>query len=156
VMHATVLAFVWMRSGFGWHGIGWPDGWPYLVQVFAAGVPLDLSVYVMHRLSHRHGLLWRLHSIHHSSNRLYWLNGERRHPLHAAIMAAPGLAVLGLLGTPAVVVGGWFAAPGSRCSPCTWPSSTPTWTTGWARSSASWAAQNFTAGTTENASRKRR
>ena len=109
VMHATVLAFVWMRSGFGWQGIGWPDGWPYLVQVFAAGVPLDLSVYVMHRLSHRHGLLWRLHSIHHSSNRLYWLNGERRHPLHAAIMAAPGLAVLGLLGTPAVVVGGWFA-----------------------------------------------
>ncbi|MGE0673556.1 MAG: sterol desaturase family protein [Methylibium sp.] len=118
VMHATVLAFVWMRSGFGWQGIGWPDGWTYLVQVFAAGVPLDLSLYVMHRLSHRHGLLWRLHSIHHSSNRLYWLNGERRHPLHLAFQHA--------------------------------------WTTGWARSSPSWAAQNFTAGTTENASRKRR
>lgn len=109
VMHASVLVFLWMRDGMGWQGLGWPDDWPYLAQVFAAGVPLDLSLYFMHRLSHRHGLLWRLHSIHHSSRRLYWLNGERRHPLHAAIMAAPGLAALGLLGTPALVVGGWFA-----------------------------------------------
>ena len=109
VMHASVLVFLWMRDGLGWQGLWWPGDWPYLAQVFAAGVPLDLSLYFMHRLSHRHGLLGRLHSIHHSSRRLYGLNGERRHPLHAAIMAAPGLAALGLLGTPALVVGGWFA-----------------------------------------------
>ena len=109
VMHAAVLGFVLLRSQAGWQGLWWPTDWPYLAQVFLAGVPLDLSLYAVHRLSHRYGILWRLHSIHHSSRRLYWLNGERRHPVHAALMAGPGLVVLGLLGTPASVVGGWFA-----------------------------------------------
>ncbi|WP_422822321.1 sterol desaturase family protein [Vreelandella nanhaiensis] len=34
----------------------------------------------MHRASHRIGWLWRLHAPHHSAERLYWLNGKRRHP----------------------------------------------------------------------------
>lgn len=109
VMHAAVLGFVVLRRHMGWDGIWWPGDWPYLAQVFLAGLPLDLSLYVVHRLSHRFGFLWRLHSIHHSSRRLYWLNGERRHPLHAALMAGPGLLVLGLLGAPAGVVAGWFS-----------------------------------------------
>ena len=108
VMHAAVLGFVIMRSQLGWGGLWWPSDWPFLAQVFLAGVPLDLSLYIVHRLSHRYGLLWRMHSIHHSSRRLYWLNGERRHPLHAALMAGPGLLVLGILGAPADVVGAWF------------------------------------------------
>lgn len=109
VMHAAVLGFVLLRASVGWEGLWWPGDWPYLAQVFLAGLPLDLSLYAVHRLSHRYGFLWRMHSIHHSSRRLYWLNGERRHPLHAALMAGPGLLVLGVLGTPAEVVGGWFA-----------------------------------------------
>lgn len=109
VMHAAVLVFVLLRAGIDWQGLWWPSDWPYLAQVFLAGLPLDLSLYAVHRLSHRYGFLWRLHSIHHSSRRLYWLNGERRHPLHAALMAGPGLLILGVLGTSAEVVGGWFA-----------------------------------------------
>ena len=108
VMHAAVLGFVLLRVWAGWPGLWWPSDWPYLAQVFLAGVPLDLSLYAVHRLSHRYGFLWRLHSIHHSSRRLYWLNGQRRHPIHAALMAGPGLVVLGVLGAPAEVVGGWF------------------------------------------------
>lgn len=109
VMHGAVLGFVLFRSWTAWEGIWWPTTWPYLAQVFLAGAPLDLSLYLVHRLSHHYGFLWRLHSIHHSSRRLYWLNGERRHPLHAALMAGPGLLVIGVLGTPADVVGGWLA-----------------------------------------------
>ncbi|MDP1564901.1 MAG: sterol desaturase family protein [Polaromonas sp.] len=109
VIHAAVLILVWFRGVSAWPGIWWPSDWPFIAQVFLAGLPLDLSLYAMHRLSHRYELLWHLHSIHHSSHRLYWLNGERRHPLHAAIMAGPGLLVLGLLGAPALVVGGWFS-----------------------------------------------
>ncbi len=109
VMHAAVLGFVLLRAWAGWPGLWWPSDWPYLAQVFLAGLPLDLSLYAMHRLSHRYGFLWRMHSIHHSSRRLYWLNGERRHPVHAALMAGPGLVALGVLGAPAEVVGGWFA-----------------------------------------------
>ena len=109
VMHSAVLGFVVLRNWVGWQGMWWPNDWPYLAQVFMAGLPLDLSLYAVHRLSHRYGFLWRVHSIHHSSRRLYWLNGERRHPLHAALMAGPGLVVLGVLGAPAEVVGGWLA-----------------------------------------------
>jgi len=109
VMHAAVLGFVLLRAWAGWHGVWWPHHWPYIAQVFLAGVPLDLSLYAVHRLSHRYGVLWRLHSLHHSPRRLYWLNGERRHPVHAALMAGPGLLIVGVLGTPPEVVGGWFA-----------------------------------------------
>ncbi len=109
VMHSVALVFMLLRDQLGWAGLGWPSGLPLLAQMFIAGVVIDVSLYAMHRLSHHNGLLWRLHSIHHSPRRLYWLNGERRHPLHAAVMAGPALLVLGLAGAPALVVAGWFA-----------------------------------------------
>lgn len=87
----------------------WPTDWPIWTQALLAGIVLDLSLFAIHLLSHRVHWLWRFHAIHHSSERLYWLNGERRHPLHAAIMAAPGLAALVLLGAPASVIGLWLA-----------------------------------------------
>lgn len=109
VMQVAVVGLSELRGAIDWTGLWWPSHWPFVAQVFLAGIPLDLSLYAVHRFSHRQPFLWRLHSIHHSPHRLYWLNGERRHPLHAAIMAGPGLLVLVLLGAPALVVGGWFA-----------------------------------------------
>jgi sterol desaturase/sphingolipid hydroxylase (fatty acid hydroxylase superfamily) len=39
--------------------------------------------YWVHRLSHEHdNFLWRVHSVHHSPERLYWLNALRLHPLN--------------------------------------------------------------------------
>lgn len=87
----------------------WPTGWPVWAQALLAGIVIDFSLFAMHQLSHRVQWLWRFHAIHHSAERLYWLNGERRHPLHAAIMAGPGLAALVLLGAPAAAVGLWLA-----------------------------------------------
>lgn len=86
----------------------WPVHWPMWAQVLAAGLVLDLSLYSMHRWSHINHFLWRLHAIHHSPQRLYWLNGERRHPLSALLLAGPGLGVL-LLGASAEAVSAWFA-----------------------------------------------
>lgn len=77
-------------------------------QVLLVAIVLDLSFYGMHRLSHRVSWLWRLHAPHHSAERLYWLNGERRPPLHAMLMAGPGLMTLILLGTPAAPIATWF------------------------------------------------
>ena len=34
--------------------------------------------------------------------------GERRHPLHAGMMAAPGLVAVVLMGAPALAVGAWL------------------------------------------------
>lgn len=90
-------------------GIAWPTTWPAWVQCLLAGAILDLGLYAMHRVSHRFAWAWRLHAIHHSAERLYWLNGERRHPLSALLMAGPGLVVVVALGTPALVVSVWLA-----------------------------------------------
>lgn len=87
----------------------WPAAWPVWVQLVLVALVFDLGLYAMHVLSHRWPWAWRLHAIHHSSERLYWLNGERRHPVSAGLMAAPGLAALALLGAPPVIVSAWLA-----------------------------------------------
>ncbi|MBT8764852.1 sterol desaturase family protein [Metapseudomonas boanensis] len=85
-----------------------PTDLPLWCQLLIVAAILDLSFYAMHRLSHHVPWLWRLHAPHHSAERLYWMNGERRHPLHAAIMAGPGLLVLFAMGTPSVLAATWF------------------------------------------------
>lgn len=87
----------------------WPREAPMWVQVLLAGAILDLGLYAMHRASHASDLLWRLHAIHHSPERLYWLNGGRRHPLSALVLAAPGLMVLFALGATPIAVGVWMS-----------------------------------------------
>lgn len=86
----------------------WPDGWPMWSQILLAGAVIDLGLYIMHRLSHHFDWLWRLHALHHSSERLYWLNGERRHPLSAILLASPGILVAVALGAPPLVLSAWF------------------------------------------------
>lgn len=87
----------------------WPDTWPVWAQVLLAGAVIDLGLYLMHRASHRAGWLWRLHAPHHSAERLYWLNGERRHPLSALLLAGPGLVAVVALGAPPIIVSAWLA-----------------------------------------------
>lgn len=86
-----------------------PSESPLWLQLVLVATVLDLSLYVMHRISHRVHWLWRMHMIHHSADRLYWMNGERRHPLHAALMAGPGLVILLASGAPSAVVATWFS-----------------------------------------------
>lgn len=81
---------------------------PLWLQLLLVAAVLDLSLYTMHRISHHVLWLWRFHMVHHSAERLYWINGERRHPLHAALMAGPGLVILLASGAPSTVVATWF------------------------------------------------
>ena len=87
----------------------WPVDLPVWQQVLLAGLMIDLGLWTMHWLSHKNRLLWRFHALHHSSERLYWLNGERRHPLSALLLAAPGILVCIFIGAPAEAIGSWFA-----------------------------------------------
>lgn len=87
----------------------WPQGWPSWIQVLLAGAILDFGLWFMHLMSHRNRTLWRFHAIHHSSERLYWLNGERRHPVSALLLAGPGLIMVAGLGAPPEIVGCWMA-----------------------------------------------
>lgn len=85
-----------------------PRGAPVWVQLAIVALVLDLSLYAVHLASHRSRWLWRYHAAHHSAPRLYWLNGERRHPLHAVMMAAPGLTVLLASGVAPAVLAAWL------------------------------------------------
>lgn len=86
----------------------WPQSWPIAMQVLLAGAILDVGLYAMHRLSHHVHWMWQLHAIHHSAERLYWMNGDRRHPISALLLAGPGLVVAVLLGAPAAVISAWL------------------------------------------------
>lgn len=108
VLLLTVEALFALREGFVGMGL-WPMDWAVLPQIVLAGAVIDLGLYLMHRWSHANPMLWRLHAIHHSPERLYWLNGERRHPLSAVVLAAPGLVVVVACGAPPLVVAAWLS-----------------------------------------------
>lgn len=102
VSHASLAAFAVTRPT--WHGAAlWPAHWPFWLQALLGLAIVDLGLYAVHRASHGLGCLWRLHAIHHSSRRVYWVNGQRRHLLHELIEGAPGLTVVLLAGAPVSV-----------------------------------------------------
>jgi sterol desaturase/sphingolipid hydroxylase (fatty acid hydroxylase superfamily) len=79
----------------------WPRRAPLPLQVALAIAVTDLSLYAMHRLSHRVPWLWRLHANHHAAPRLHWLSVWRSHPLDNVVRALANVAPLALLGAPA-------------------------------------------------------
>ena len=83
-----------------WAGAVWPSDWPLALQLVFAIVLADIGVTLIHFWSHRLPILWRFHEIHHSSQRLYGLNGLVRHPVHQTLDLAIGFMPLVLLGLP--------------------------------------------------------
>ena len=61
----------------------WPSNWHPVVQVFLLLAARDLFIYWYHRWMHESEFMWRWHSVHHSSKRLYWFNSLRLHPLES-------------------------------------------------------------------------
>lgn len=86
----AVVANEWLRAQ-GLFGGGFPVHWPLLAQVLLLVLLADLAKYWFHRFGHEHPLGWRLHSVHHSVKRVYWLNGFRIHPLYHLINFATAL-----------------------------------------------------------------
>lgn len=78
----------------------WPHSWPFVVQVLAAILVADFGITVVHLASHKIGVLWRFHAVHHSITRFYGLNGLMKHPLHQTVEMAAGVAPLILIGLP--------------------------------------------------------
>jgi len=63
----------------------WPHAWPIWLQVVLMVLMVELMRYWLHRALHEYDLLWRLHAVHHSVGRLYWLNTSRFHPIEKAL-----------------------------------------------------------------------
>lgn len=77
----------------------WPHDWPLLLQLFLMLTIAEFGRYWVHRLAHRVSFLWRFHAVHHSPNRLYWMNAARFHPIEKVYLLIPEVVPFILLGT---------------------------------------------------------
>ncbi len=82
----------------------WPTSLPLWQQLLMAVLIADVGITLVHYLSHRVGMLWRLHAVHHSVKRMYGFNGLMKHPLHQTLETLAGTAPLLLLGIPQSVL----------------------------------------------------
>lgn len=85
-----------------------PTQAPFAVQLLLATLLIELGRYRAHRWHHTHPYLWRLHALHHGSERLYALNNFRFHPLNYVINFAMSVFPLMLLGMPGDVLLGYL------------------------------------------------
>jgi len=76
----------------------WPSQWPVALQLALALVLGELGSYWVHRLSHEHTPLWRIHGLHHSSEQLHMLSAGRNHPF--SVIASYGAQM-----TPLILMG---------------------------------------------------
>ena len=65
-------------------GAPWFRAQPLALQMIEVLLATDLAGYWIHRAFHRRPL-WRIHAVHHSSERLDWLAASRVHPLNELI-----------------------------------------------------------------------
>jgi sterol desaturase/sphingolipid hydroxylase (fatty acid hydroxylase superfamily) len=79
-------------------------GWSPWISVPLAVLALDLAIYWQHRLMHRIPLLWRMHRVHHSDLAMDVTTGVRFHPFEIALSMGIKLALIALLGAPALAV----------------------------------------------------
>jgi sterol desaturase/sphingolipid hydroxylase (fatty acid hydroxylase superfamily) len=85
----SLAAVLWLAGAAQANGWAittlWPNDWPVVAQAVLMLLAADFLRYWMHRAFHRFAPLWRLHAVHHSPHRLYWLNVGRFHPVEKAI-----------------------------------------------------------------------
>jgi ornithine lipid hydroxylase len=82
----------------------WPSYLHPYVQVFLLLSINDFFRYWYHRWMHENEFMWRWHAVHHSSERLYWFNGTRSHPLEGLVQSLMWGIPLALVKAPADVV----------------------------------------------------
>jgi len=79
-------------------------GVPYTGSVIASAILLDGIIYAQHVLFHAIPLLWRLHMVHHADQDIDVTTGLRFHPIEILLSMLIKMAVVALLGVPALAV----------------------------------------------------
>ena len=76
---AYTLLIEWGAEGGFLHEV-WIHDWPIGLQAIMMVLIADFFRYWVHRAAHQYSFLWRLHAVHHSTDKLYWMNTGRFHP----------------------------------------------------------------------------
>jgi sterol desaturase/sphingolipid hydroxylase (fatty acid hydroxylase superfamily) len=112
VLNTVVLRLVFPLAAVGAAVVANEHGWgvfnlvatPLWVAVLASLLLLDLAIYLQHRVFHAVPWLWRLHRMHHADLEFDVTTGLRFHPLEILLSMAIKMAVVVVLGAPAVAV----------------------------------------------------
>jgi sterol desaturase/sphingolipid hydroxylase (fatty acid hydroxylase superfamily) len=88
----------------------WPHGLPIWLQAVLMVLAVDFLRYWLHRAAHENDTLWRLHSVHHSVQQLYWLNTARFHPVEKALQMMLDSLPFVLIGVDARVLSLYYIA----------------------------------------------
>jgi ornithine lipid hydroxylase len=98
------IALVWLYALVPWRPL--EAALPLWMEIAAVLLLVEFGKYASHRLHHRWSPLWWLHAMHHSSERLYFLNGLRFHPLnHLLNYAIALLPAMALGASPEAMLG---------------------------------------------------
>ncbi len=92
----------------------WPHSWPVWAQAVLMVLVVDLLRYWLHRAAHETPLLWKLHSVHHSVEQLYWLNTVRFHPVEKALQMMLDSLPFVAMGVDPVVLSLYYIAYSSN------------------------------------------
>ena len=101
------LAYLLRARGLAVEGL-WPHHLPVWAQAALMMLAADFGRYWLHRAFHRFAPMWRLHSVHHSPHRLYWVNVGRFHPLEKAIQYCFDALPFALVGVSPDVLAAYF------------------------------------------------
>ena len=82
----------------------WPTHLHPVIQVFLLLSINDFFRYWYHRWMHESEFMWRWHAVHHSSERLYWFNGTRSHPLEGLVSSLLWGIPLAFVQAPVAIV----------------------------------------------------
>lgn len=98
---AVGMATIAQVKGFGLFNVFAVPGWlAFVLSVLA----LDLAIYLQHVMFHAVPALWRLHRMHHADLEYDVTTGLRFHPVEILLSMGIKLAVVAVLGPPAVAV----------------------------------------------------
>lgn len=86
----------------------WPNHWNTFLQMILMMVTAELFRYWLHRASHKTDILWRLHSVHHSPKKLYWLNVGKFHPVEKCLQLVFDTIPFMLMGVSSEVLALYF------------------------------------------------
>ncbi len=82
----------------------WPSHLHPVIQVLLLLSIKDFFRYWYHRWMHESEFMWRWHAVHHSSERLYWFNGTRSHPLEGLVSSLIWGIPLAFVQAPVAIV----------------------------------------------------
>ncbi|MHB8743406.1 MAG: sterol desaturase family protein [Sulfuricaulis sp.] len=111
-LNSGLLRLIFPIVAVGFAALAQSRGWGLFNQqkvsfwfaVLASVVILDLAIYLQHVMFHAVPVLWRLHRMHHADLDFDVTTGSRFHPIEILLSMLIKIAVIALLGPPAVAV----------------------------------------------------